>query len=136
MLPNAQPKPQPRILDKMKARREEIGLKRRVYAEVDTRDLRCCRCCGRRGNPDSVTALGKIHRAHIVDASRGGQISSENLISLCSLCHSFEHAKQLFFRSKNANSMKFAFDVHEAAVLDIFGARQLPSHVHIITGRR
>lgn len=131
MLSNACPKPRPRILEKRDDKRAAEKLKREVFADVDYRDKRTCRCCGRKGNPNSATALGRIHRAHIHDASRGGSMASENLISLCSLCHCLEHAKQLFIVGTNA-WQRIEFEIHEAAVVEVFAARRLPSHVRIV----
>lgn len=133
------PKPRPRILDQRDAQRALEAHVRRVQAIVDRRDEKRCRCCGRRGDPSSLTALGRIHRAHIQDASRGGPCSPENLVSLCATCHALEHAKQLWFVGTNANldaDPPLQFDIHEAAVLEVFGTRELPPHVHIIAPER
>lgn len=130
------PKPRPRIFDQIEERREADSLKRAVYAEVDARDQRLCRCCGRKGNPNATTAIGRIHRAHIRDASRGGQLAAWNLCSLCWICHALEHAKQLFFIGKDANSPRLGFEIHEAAVIDVFGTQPLPRQVRIITASR
>lgn len=123
-------------MDRLEERQDKDREKRATYAEVDRRDARTCRCCGRKGNPNATTTIGRIHRAHIKDASRGGALSLENLISICWICHALEHAKQLFFVGENANVLGFKFEIHEAAVIDVFGARQLPRHVSIITGAR
>lgn len=133
------PKPRPRVLDKIEADRAAEKLKREVYAAVDARDERKCRCCGRKGNPNATTTIGRIHRAHIKDASRGGEMASWNIASLCWICHAFEHAKQLWFLGDNADARgrsRLRFEIHEAAVLDVFGTKTLPPHVHIITEAR
>lgn len=115
---------------------------RAVNAQVDARDGKRCRCCGRRGDPNATTTLGRIHRAHIRDASRGGPYEAWNLCSLCWLCHALEHAKQLWFVGVDASDRRadgqfeLAFELHEAAVVEIFGTRALPPHVHIITDAR
>lgn len=130
-------KPRPRVLDKRDDKRDTDRIKREVYADVDERDGRRCRCCGRKGNPDALTALGKIHRAHIQDASKLGEMSAKNLCSLCWICHALEHAKQLHFIGTNANRPSLGFEIDEAAVVEVFGTRTLPKHVHIVTkGRR
>lgn len=129
------PKPAPRIFSKRDDKREREKHERQVNAAVDARDQKRCRCCRRKGNPNATTALGKIHRAHIRDASRGGPYEAWNLCSLCWLCHALEHAKQLHFKGHNANE-RIEFDLHEAAVVHIFGERDLPAHVHIYTDAR
>jgi len=126
-----QPKPRPRIFDAREDQREADRQKRAVYAEVDARDQKRCQCCGRRGNPEALTTLGKIHRAHIRDASRGGALTAGNLVSLCAWCHSLVHAKQLWIVGTDANA-GVTFEIHEAAVVEIFGVKQLPAHVHIV----
>jgi hypothetical protein len=125
------PKPRPRVLDKVDQHREKEAEIRRVNALVDRRDDRRCRCCSRKGNPDALTTLGRIHRAHIRDASRGGEYLPSNLCSLCHICHALEHAKQLWFVGDDANAL-IGFEIHEAAVVDVFGTKPLPRHVRII----
>jgi hypothetical protein len=131
-----QPKARPRIFDRLEDRVLAERRKRQVYAEVDARDMHRCRCCGRRGSPYATDPLGRIHRAHILDASRGGALVAWNLASLCWICHALEHAKQLHFIGQNANSHRLRFELHEAAVVEVFGARELPAHVRIITSAR
>lgn len=124
-------KPRPRVLDRRDGERDAEREKRRVYAEIDARDQKVCRCCGRRGNPYATTALGKLHRAHIRDASRGGLMAAWNLVSLCWICHALEHAKQLFIIGTNANKV-LRFEIKEVAFVEVFAARELPKHVRII----
>lgn len=125
-------KERPAVLDKLDRKADRESNIRAVNGIVDRRDERMCRCCGRKGNPDATTTLGRIHRAHIVDASRGGGYTSENLCSLCWICHALEHAKQLWFVGADANQFSLGFEIHEAAVVEVFGSRVLPPHVHII----
>lgn len=129
------PKPRPRVLDKRDDSREADRLKRAVYAEIDARDQKRCRVCGRRGNPYATEALGRIHRCHIKNASAGGEMSSRNLFSGCWICHALIHAKQLFVIGRNAWK-DLRFEIDERAVLDVFGARELPKHVRIVAARR
>ena len=129
-----QAKPRHRHLDTIDDARTVAKHKREVYAEVDERDGRRCRCCGRKGNPHAVGVLGKIHRCHIHDAGTLGPMSARNLCSLCSTCAALETAKQLFFVGTNANR-PMKFEVMDAAVEEIFGDRELPPHVRIITLR-
>lgn len=115
----------PKAIDKEAEAKKAAKAKREVDKEVDRRDGKKCRCCGRKGNPNATTTLGKIHRAHIVDASKGGPYSAENLCSLCWICHAFEHAKKLFFAVHDANKpMKFL--IAKSVAEDIFGKGKKP----------
>lgn len=129
-----QPKPTPRVIVKHKAQKTDDAHERAVKAEVDRRDGKRCRCCTRRGNPEALTTIGKIHRAHIQDASRSGPYEAWNLCSLCWICHSLEHAKQLWFVGTDANELTLGFEIHEAAVVEVFGTSTLPRHVRIVLG--
>lgn len=129
------PKPRPKIFEKRDTKRADEALQRLVYADVDARDGKRCRCCGRYGNPYAIDPLGKIHRCHIRDKSRGGEMSAANLCSLCWICAALETGKQLFFVGTNANH-ELHFEIYEVAVVEVFGSRELPSHVHIITEAR
>lgn len=130
-----QPKPRPRVFHAIEDAIAAKRVKVQVYAAVDARDQRRCRCCGRRGDPNAIDALGRIHRAHIRDASRGGAMSTGNLLSLCARCHSLEHAKQLAIIGTNADK-GIRFEIHEAAVVDAFGVKPIPAHISIVTERR
>lgn len=132
---NPQPKARPHILDKRDDRREDERVQRAVYEEIDARDLKRCRVCMRRGNPYALDPLGKIHRCHLRDASLGGPMAAANIFSGCWICHALIHAKQLFPIGTNANH-RLEFDINEAAVVEVFGSRTLPSHVHIIAEAR
>jgi 5-methylcytosine-specific restriction endonuclease McrA len=126
------PKDRPSIIDKINdPGREAKRIKREVHKAVDERDKRQCKCCGRKGNPNSTTAIGRLHRAHIQDASRGGAMETENILLLCWICHGLEHAKQLHIIGTNADK-HVTFEIHEAAVVEVFGSRVLPSHVRMI----
>lgn len=129
------PKDTPSIIDKINDGREAKRVKREVYKAVDERDERTCRCCGRRGNPNAKTALGRIHRAHIQDASLLGPMATANILSLCWVCHVLEHAKQLFIIGTDADTRgadRITFEILEAAVVHVFGTRVLPAHVRIV----
>lgn len=121
----------PHVIDKVKNDRAREKAKRKVYAEVDARDGKKCQCCGRRGNPDAITTLGRIHRAHIHDAGTRGPMTATNLLSLCWICAALETAKQLFIIGKNANR-QVRFEIMEVAVEEVFGSQPLPSHVTIV----
>lgn len=122
----------PRIFDKVDARRDEEKQKRDAYKFVDARDGRKCRCCGRKGNPNAVGALGRIHRAHIHDAGTQGAMDPANLVSLCWICAALETVKQLFFIGKDANREGLSFEIMDAAVEEVFGSKPLPAHVRIV----
>jgi hypothetical protein len=129
------PKPRPRVLDKRDEKRERDANERRVFAEVDARDQRRCRCCGRQGDPNATTLLGRIHRHHIRYRSKGGFDEPRNLLSLCAVCHALEHAGQLAIIGTDANE-RIGFEIHEAAVVEVFGRKVLPPHVHIVAESR
>lgn len=123
--------PRHRTLDKVSKKRSDDSEQRQAYAEVDERDGKRCRCCNRRGNPNAITTIGRIHRCHIHDAGTLGEMSAKNLVSLCWICAALETGKQLFFVGKNANK-PMRFEVMDAAVEEIFGHRTLPAHVRIV----
>lgn len=126
MLPNAQPRPRPSVFDKRDLKRDRESVRRSVYAAVDARDERACRCCGRRE---------KLHHHHLTFRSKGGGDCVENVLLLCVLCHALLHARQLWILGKNADK-RLTFEIAEAAVVDLFGTKELPKHVHIITASR
>jgi hypothetical protein len=47
------------------------------------------------------------------------------------MSHALEHAKQLWFVGANANE-RIEFEIHEAAVVEVFGNRVLPAHVRMV----
>ena len=75
---------------------EDAKNERRWNAEIDIRDGRQCRACGKRTNPDAVGLL-RGHRAHIVYASAGGSMEPSNRLTLCPQCHQDEHRDRLRF---------------------------------------
>lgn len=129
-------KPRPRVLDKGDRQRDEERVKRVVDAEVDARDGKRCRCCSRRGNPNALTTLGKIHRAHIKDASLIGAYVPKNICSLCWICHALVHTKALFFKGRNANRFPMKFEIKASVVGDVFSSiRILPAYVTVLKGQ-
>lgn len=128
-LPNAQPRPRPAIFDKRDVARERERIAHAVRAAVDARDHYRCRCCGREKGWLS------LHRHHLTYRSRGGVDSTENECLLCALCHALLHARQLWILGKNADAL-LTFEIAEAAVVDLFGTKELPRHVRIVTERR
>lgn len=126
--------PQPkrsRVLDMVDDRKDREREKRAVYREVDVRDGKRCRCCGRKGNPQALGVLGRIHRCHIHDAGTRGPMTASNLVSLCWICAGLETVKQLFFLGTDANR-DMNFEIMDAAVEEVFGDKPLPPHVRIV----
>ena len=126
MLPNAQPRPRPSIFDKRDVRRERETIRRSVYAAVSARDAHACRCCGRRES---------LHHHHLTFRSKGGGDQTENVLLLDAGCHALLHARQLWILGKNADK-RITFEIDERAVVDVFGTRELPKHVHIVRASR
>lgn len=75
---------------------EDARMERQYNAEIDRRDHRQCRACGKRTDPD-VIGLLRGHRAHIVYASAGGSMEPWNRVTLCPACHLAEHKDRLRF---------------------------------------
>jgi predicted restriction endonuclease len=129
MLPTAQPRQRPAIFDKRDQAREKLSRQRSIYAAVNERDQRQCRCCGRKA------ARGEsLHHHHIVFRSKRGADSTENLLLLCVWCHSLIHARQLWILGKNADK-RLSFEIDERAVVDVFGSRELPRDVRILKAK-
>lgn len=120
------PKPRPRVLEKRDTAREKLAVLRRVYLAVDLRDDRKCRCCGRRD---------ALHKHHITFRSKGGNDTTENLVTLDAVCHALLHARQLWILGKNADK-RLTFEIHESAVVDVFGTKPLPRDVRIVVESR
>lgn len=120
-----------RVIAKKKAEREADEEWRACCKVVDARDKKACRCCGKPADPNASTLLQRMHRHHIVPRSRGVNHDSSNVISLCAWCHAAIHAAQLRIVGDDANSYIY-FEIDEAAVVELFGARHLPSHVRIV----
>lgn len=89
MLPNAQPRPRPRLLDKraIKATRQAQWRKTRIV--VMERDHHRCRACGSRHG---------LEAHHVVMRSLGGKDDASNLIALCKDCHRSVHGHVLILR--------------------------------------
>lgn len=120
------PKPRPRVLEKRDRQRDTEALERAVRAAVQTRDGHRCRCCGRRDS---------LHLHHLTYRSKGGGWSTANIVLLDAVCHALLHARQLWILGKDADK-HLQFEVHEAAVVDVFGRKPLPAHVRMVTDPR
>lgn len=127
------PKPRPRVLTQRDRQREHEAHARELAKQVALRDGSRCRCCGREGRYDGTVAARALHKHHLVYRSRGGQESRRNLISLCAVCHALIHARQLWPLDTDADRL-VRFEIHEAAVVDVFGTRPLPAHVRMVGG--
>jgi 5-methylcytosine-specific restriction endonuclease McrA len=66
-----------------------------VCRAVDARDGKQCRCCDKRSDPEATGLLKRGHRHHIVYRSAGGTDTTENLVTLCAMCHNDEHKHRL-----------------------------------------
>jgi hypothetical protein len=64
------------------------SLRRQIYE----RDNYSCQNCGRQGGKYGNSEL---HAHHITPLSQGGENSPENLITLCSNCHSDLHGQEI-----------------------------------------
>lgn len=71
------------------------ALERAVFKQVDARDHRRCRVCGKASDPEAIGILERGHRHHIVYRSAGGSTESSNLVTLCAQHHSEEHQHRL-----------------------------------------
>jgi len=123
-------KPAPRAQTRTDLRRAAEKLERAIYALVSLRDHYRCRCCGRGGDPRAVTLLGKLHHDHLVPRSRGGQTVPENVILLCSQCHSLKTAHELEPHG-NPERGTLTFTITSAAAATVFGKKRPSNHVRI-----
>lgn len=94
MLPNACPKPTPRLLGRRAEKANKATNWRKVRAAVLERDKHQCRACGQRHGLD-------VH--HVVMRSLGGTDDASNGIALCRDCHSSVHGHVLILRPGNAS---------------------------------
>lgn len=88
-LPNAQPKPRPKLLDKRDTKAAQHTQWRKARAAVLERDGHRCRACGQKHGLD-------VH--HVVMRSLGGSDDVTNLIALCRDCHTSVHGHVLLLR--------------------------------------
>jgi len=89
MLPNAQPKPKPKLLSKRAEKAAKHTTWRKVRAVVLERDKHQCRACGQKHGLD-------VH--HVVMRSLGGSDDESNLLALCRDCHASVHGHVLVLR--------------------------------------
>lgn len=91
MLPNAQPRPKPRLLSKRAIKVASAKQWRETRVVVLKRDGHRCRACGQ-------THGLEVH--HVVMRSLGGTDEASNLIALCRDCHTSVHGHVLILRWK------------------------------------
>jgi len=89
MLPNAQPRPRPRLLEKRASKATTARQWREARVVVLKRDGHRCRACGQQHGLE-------VH--HVVMRSLGGKHEPSNLISLCADCHKSVHGHVLILR--------------------------------------
>lgn len=68
------------VLEREKNRAEAADIERKAKAKAKRRDGRC-------RWPEPHKCLGGLESAHIVDASLGGAMATENLVTLCAWLH-------------------------------------------------
>lgn len=86
-----------RVDERMEDEANQARDRRRWDAEIDRRDGKRCRACGRHSDPDRIGLTTRGHRAHIVYASAGGSWEPFNRVTLCFACHNDEHKDRLRF---------------------------------------
>jgi hypothetical protein len=126
------PKGRARALEADADAKDAKAHERKVYAAVDGRDKKRCQCCGRRGNPNATTTLGKLHHEHLRELSLGGTTTPTNVWLACWICQPFKSAHQLD-PIGNPEKAPLRFTVTEAAAAVIFKGRHRPAHVRILS---
>lgn len=86
-----------RVDERFERDRKEAADEKRWDAEIDRRDGKKCRACGKPSDPDRVGLTTRGHRAHIVYASACGSMGPFNRVTLCAKCHTDEHKDRLRF---------------------------------------
>lgn len=86
-----------RIDDALAEEAEHAANLKRWNAEIDARDKRKCRACGKQTDPEATGLTKRAHRHHIVYASAGGSDEPFNRVTLCPKCHNAEHHDKLRF---------------------------------------
>lgn len=124
MLPNAQPKPEPRIVAKVAKRRAVARMDRTEKEAVRQRDKECCRVCGRKSR--------EVHER--LFKSLGGVASKSNSLVLCRKCHIYAHAHGMKVRADSGGlcNGQLTFQMWPAVAHDIFRGRALPAHCEVV----
>jgi 5-methylcytosine-specific restriction endonuclease McrA len=87
-----------RVEGKRIRKAEDMAAWRAVCKQVDARDKGRCRVCGRRCDPNAVGMLERAERHHIEYRSRGGEDIDHNVVTMCSGCHTDQHAGRIDVR--------------------------------------
>lgn len=85
-----QPKPQPRIVDRVAYKREREQAAAAFRAQVWERDGYCCRCCGRRvfRTTRAVPERGEVHHLRPRSLAKAKRLDPKNAVLLCAHpCH-------------------------------------------------
>jgi hypothetical protein len=90
-----QPKPTARVREKAEKVKQTKAHRAEVAKAVARRDGHRCRCCGTACDPNAMELMKRAHQHHIVFRSKGGNDTTENLVSLCAWCHADVHAHVL-----------------------------------------
>jgi hypothetical protein len=88
-----------RVDDAMERINADALQARKWDAEIDARDGKRCRACGKASHPQRIGLTTRGHRHHIVYASACGGMEPSNRVTLCARCHSDEHHDRLRFRA-------------------------------------
>lgn len=115
------PKPLPRVIDKASQKRETARTLKAVYALVDVRDGRCCRCCG-------VKSLLEHH--HRTSRGAGGGHTTANILTLCRLCHKLAQQYRILIDGASCDG-PLVFAMAPAVAAHVFAKRQIPPSVRI-----
>jgi 5-methylcytosine-specific restriction endonuclease McrA len=87
------PKAKPKLLAKLKEKKDDGKAWREARITVLDRDKHVCRACGSKHGLD-------VH--HVIMRSLGGEDLPKNLISLCRSCHQAVHGHVLVLRWRDA----------------------------------
>jgi hypothetical protein len=124
-------KGEPRIVSKKKAKRDEDAHQRKVYAAVDKRDGLRCRLTGRRANPHSIEALGRLHHHHILQRGRDcGVTETWNIVSVDPIVHALIGLNKITVEG-NAD-VDLLWVVRSDAVVEAFGHSRVPQYVRVV----
>ena len=121
MLPNACPKPQPRIVATIQKRRTLARLDRVEKEKVRVRDHESCRVCGRRTR--------QVHER--LFKSLGGAASLMNSLCACPTCHPFLQHHGIDVRGRTCNG-PLTFEMGAAVARLIFNGKVTPVHVEVV----
>lgn len=119
-----QPKPEPRIVQKVAKRRAMARMDRTEKEAVRQRDKECCRVCFRKSR--------EVHER--LFKSLGGVASSHNSLVLCRKCHLYAHAHGIGLLSEVGRGCngQLRFQMCAAVAHDIFRGKSQAPHVEII----